>query len=142
MSDAYPDWQSDLIHWKDDEVTEFYVDLVAERHWQGASLLHLASEIGITETDLEKHLLTEGLLEPIGDPDLVQLPHREIIECYEGGMTVERIVAVLKKQNLTVDESLVEAALDHGRVIRHARIGEVPKGAPQGHRSRPARRRG
>jgi lambda repressor-like predicted transcriptional regulator len=142
------DMEGDLVaHYVRLGPNSVLVDLarMAIRHASGESLASLAKEVDTTGVTLRKHLKRAGLLV---DPEerntplnriAVQLPQGEVIERYEGGESVHRIVADLKRAGISVTVGAVEQVLDRHQVIRHANSGDIPRAAPQGFSFRSAR---
>lgn len=124
-------------------VIEFPLARLADRHERGESLDSLANEIGISRPTLTKHLVEAGLLVKPEDRDtplnrlVAQIPHDEVVERYEGGDSVQRIVTTLKKAGVPATVGAVEQVLDRRGVIRHSNPGEMPRGAPLGFSTSP-----
>lgn len=109
-----------------------------ERYASGESMKVLAEEFGVPQSSLRWNLNKLGLLvkeEERTTPTnriAAQLPHDEVIERYEGGEPVHRIAASLKQSGIPATPGAIERVLDMHAIIRHAKPGEIPRGAPQG----------
>lgn len=114
------------------------LDEAARRYADGENMSTLSKEAGLSAPTLRKYLKDAGLLVSPEERDTAlnrlarQLPHDEVIERYEGGESVHRIVASLKKSGVPATAGAVERILDLHAIIRHAKPGEVPRGAPRG----------